>query len=51
MIESKQDYSEEIANLCKQHNVKYLGLHGSSYDQENIDSEEHEINFLWSSFL
>ncbi len=50
MIESKRDYGEEIANLCKQHNVKYLGLHGLSYDQENIDSEDPEITFLVEFF-
>ena len=50
MIESKRDYNEEITVLCRQHNVKYLGLHGSSYDQENISSEEPEINFLVEFF-
>lgn len=50
MIQSERDYSEEIADICKQHNVKYLGLHGSSYDQENIDTEEREINFLVEFF-
>ena len=50
MIESKRDYSEEIINLCKQHNVKYLGLHGLSYDQENIDSEDPELTFLVEFF-
>jgi predicted nucleotidyltransferase len=50
MINSERDYSEEIANLCRQYNVKYLGLHGSSYDQENISSEENEINFLVEFF-
>jgi len=46
MIDSERDYSEKIANLCRQHNVKYLGLHGSSYDQENIGTGESEIIFL-----
>ncbi len=50
MIQSERDYSKKIANLCKQHNVKYLGLHGSSYDQENIDTEDQEINFLVEFF-
>ncbi len=51
MINSERDYSKEIANLCKQHNVKYLGLHGSSYDQENVGTEDAEINFLVEFFL
>jgi len=50
MIDSKRDYSEEIANLCRQYNVKYLGLHGSSYNQENIGTEDREINFLVEFF-
>ena len=50
MVQSKRDYSEEIANICKQYNVKYLGLHGSSYDQENMATEESEINFLVEFF-
>ena len=50
MIDSKRDYSEEIANLCKRHNVKYLGLHGSSYDQENVATEDPEINLIVEFF-
>jgi len=50
MIQSERDYSEEIANLCNKHNVKYLGLHGSSYDQENVSNEDREINFLVEFF-
>lgn len=50
MIQSERDYSKEIAILCRQHNVKYLGLHGLSYDQENIDSEDPEITFLVEFF-
>lgn len=50
MIQSKRDYSKEIASLCKQHNVKYFGLHGASYDQENIGTEEPEIYFLVEFF-
>jgi predicted nucleotidyltransferase len=50
MIQSGRDYSEEIINLCKQHNVKYLGLRGSSYDQENIGIEEPEIYLLVEFF-
>ncbi|MFC1793467.1 hypothetical protein ACFL3Q_07760 [Planctomycetota bacterium] len=50
MIQSEQDYSEEIANLCRQHNVKYLGLHGSCYDQENIGAEKPDITFLVEFF-
>jgi predicted nucleotidyltransferase len=50
MINSERDYSEEIANLCRQYNVKYLGLHGSSYDQENAATEDAEINFLVEFF-
>ena len=50
MIQSERDYSKEIANLCRKHNVKYLGLHGSSYDQENIGTEDREISFLVEFF-
>lgn len=47
MIDSERDYSDEIANICKQHHVKYLGLHGSSsINQEDAGGEEVEINFL-----
>ncbi|MHC4541304.1 MAG: hypothetical protein ACYTEK_21620 [Planctomycetota bacterium] len=46
MTDGKRDYSEEITNLCKQHHVKYLGLHGSDFNQENIGSEDTEIKFL-----
>ena len=50
MIQSERDYSEEIAGICRKHNVKYLGLSGSSYDQENIATEDREINFLAEYF-
>ena len=50
MIQSGRDYSEEITNLCKRYNVKYFGLRGSSYDQENIGIEESEICFLVEFF-
>jgi len=50
MIQSERDYSEEIAILCKQHNVKYMGLRGSSFDQENIGTEEPEICFIVEFF-
>lgn len=50
MIQGKRDYSKEITSLCKHHKVKYLGLHGSSYDQENIGTEEPEICFLVEFF-
>ena len=50
MIQSGRDYSEEITNLCKQYNVKYFGLRGSSFDQENIGIEESEICFLVEFF-
>ena len=50
MIQSKRDYSKEIADLCRQHNVKYLGLRGSSYDQETIGAEEPEIYLLVEFF-
>ncbi len=50
MIQSERDYSEEIINLCKQHNVKYFGLRGSSYDQENVGTEDPDITFLVEFF-
>lgn len=51
MIESNRDYSTEIADICKKHNVKYLGLHGSSnLDQEGTSSENIEINFIVEFF-
>lgn len=50
MIESKRDYSEEIIKLCKQHNVKYFGLRGSSFNQENLGIEEPEICFFVEFF-
>jgi predicted nucleotidyltransferase len=50
MIQSERDYNEEIIKLCKQHNVKYFGLRGSSYDQENIGIEEPEIYFIVEFF-
>ena len=46
MINSKRDYSEQIADICEQHHVKYLGLHGSSLSQEDAAPEEPEINLL-----
>jgi predicted nucleotidyltransferase len=46
MIQNKRDYSEEIANICKQHHVKYLGLHGSGRTQESPSSEDSDIGFL-----
>ena len=46
MIDSNRDYSEEIANICKQHHVKYLGLHGSGQNQENSCPEDLDIDFL-----
>ena len=50
MIQSERDYSKEIAGICRKHNVKYLGLRGSSFDQENIGTEESEIYFLVEFF-
>ena len=50
MIQSERDYSKELVSICRKHNVKYLGLRGSSYDQENIDTEEPEIYFLVEFF-
>ena len=50
MIDSERDYSEEIANICKQHNVKYLGLHGSGLNQEDGSPEERDIGFLVEFF-
>jgi predicted nucleotidyltransferase len=47
---NKRDYSKEIINLCKQHNVKYFGLRGSSFSQEDIGVEEPEIYFLVEFF-
>jgi predicted nucleotidyltransferase len=46
MIEDGRDYSEEIANICKQHHVKYLGLHGSGQNQESAGPEDRDIGFL-----
>jgi len=46
MVDSERDYSEEIANICKQYQVKYLGLHGSGQNQENGSSEDRDIGFL-----
>ncbi|MGD8500682.1 MAG: hypothetical protein PVJ86_08540 [Phycisphaerales bacterium] len=50
MVNSKRDYSEEIANICKQHNVKYLGLHGSGQTQENGSPDQRDIGFLVEFF-
>lgn len=50
MIDSERDYSKELASVCRKHNVKYLGLRGSSFDQENIGTEESEIYFLVEFF-
>src|SRR4030042_3510911 len=46
MINSKRDYSEEIVDICKQHHVKYLGLHGSGQNQGNSYPEDSDIGFL-----
>lgn len=46
MINAKRDYSQEIADICKQYQVKYLGLHGASLSQEDAAPEEQEINLL-----
>ena len=45
-IDSKRDYSEDIADICKRHHVKYLGLHGASLSQEDVGGEDQEINLL-----
>ena len=51
MIQSQRDFNKEIADICKKHNVKYLGLHGSSnLNQEDTGSEKIEINFLVEFF-
>ncbi len=50
MIQSERDYSEEIANICKHLNVKYLGLHGSAHSQENGNPEQRDIGFLVEFF-
>lgn len=46
MTNRERDYSKEIANICKQHHVKYLGLHGSGLNQESAGPEDRDINFL-----
>jgi len=46
MIDSNRDYSAEIADICKKHHVKYLGLHGSGQNQENSNPEDLDIDFL-----
>lgn len=46
MIDSERDYSKEITNMCKQHHVKYLGLHNSGQSQENIAPEDIDIDFI-----
>ncbi|MFC1636063.1 nucleotidyltransferase family protein [Planctomycetota bacterium] len=46
MIDSKRDYSEEIADICERYHVKYLGLHGSVLSQEDAAPEDQEINLL-----
>lgn len=46
MIEDGLDYSKEIVNICKQHHVKYLGLHGSGQSQESPGPEDSDIGFL-----
>ena len=45
-IDSKRDYSKEIAAICKQYHVKYLGLYGSTLTQEDAASDDQEINLL-----
>jgi predicted nucleotidyltransferase len=51
LIQNRRDYSKEIADICKKHNVKYMGLHGSSsMSQEDGGSEELEISFLVEFF-
>ena len=50
MIGSNRDYSEGIANICERHNVKYLGLHGSSNLDQEGSSEEPEISLLVEFF-
>ena len=50
MNDGARDYSKEIANICKQHHVKYLGLFGSGLDQENIAPEQRDIRFLVKFF-
>ena len=46
MIDSKRDYAQEIAAVCKHHHVNYLGLHGSILSQEDAGGENPEINLL-----
>lgn len=46
MIDDARDYSEETANICKRHHVKYLGLHGSGPNQENGGAEQQDVGFL-----
>ena len=46
MVDNERDYSEEIAKICRQYHVKYLGLHGSGQNQENGGSEDRDIGFL-----
>jgi predicted nucleotidyltransferase len=50
MLDRKRDYSEEIVNLCRQHNVKYLGLHGSGPNQEDAGLEDPEVTFFVEFF-
>ena len=46
MINAKRDYSQEIADICKRHQVKCLGLHGASLSQEDAGCEDQGINLL-----
>ena len=50
MTDVKRDYNQEIADICKQHHVKYLGLHSTNLSQEDADEKDSEINLLVEFF-
>jgi predicted nucleotidyltransferase len=46
MIDHVKNHNEDIANLCKQFNVKSLELFGSALNKEDFDPQNSDIDFL-----
>jgi len=46
MIDLVKTQSQQLTELCRQYNVKYMGLFGSALDEKDFDPQRSDIDFL-----
>jgi len=50
MIDVVRSHSRQLTELCRQHNVKYMGLFGSALNEKDFDPQRSDIDFLVEFF-